>query len=133
MKYCLHNETQCPHGQLIHTSHNSMIQCNGIDIPILSAHNTKDGIPRATAPKWCPLRNEPVRESIRRIIEDPSVAARWGPSRKSHKRLFSDAQVIDIRKRFKKGESQNHIAKIYGVSQGIISGICTGRNYKDVV
>lgn len=131
--FCLHGSIICPSAQMVYTKADSYIRCGEIEIPILSAHNTKDGIPRAIAPKTCPLcKVEPALETIVRIIEDPSVAAKWG-TKKSRKRSLTDAQVFDILTRAEKGEMYKNIAESHGTCIAVISSIMTGRRYTDVV
>jgi hypothetical protein len=131
--YCLHGDEICPQGQIIYSKFDSVIKCGDIIIPVLAAYNTQDGIPRAVAPRSCPMRKREPETVVRIIETEPSIAAKWGPKKKSNKRQFSNAQVIEIRKRAKNGEPQRKIAADYGTSPTVISGICTGRNYKDVI
>lgn len=41
--------------------------------------------------------------------------------------------VIDIKRRLKRGEFQHHIAAIYGLNQGRISEIKNGRRFADIL
>lgn len=133
--YCLHDQTQCPNGQIVHYRHDSVVRCGKTEIPIAAAHNTQDGIPKAEAPESCPLR--PAKKSKKatlHVVEQEPVKTNkcWRRKPRSKFRLFNDDQVIDIRKRAAAGEGSKQIAKSYGVNQSSVCQVINHITYKDV-
>ena len=53
--------------------------------------------------------------------------ARYNPRRK-----LNDAQVLEIKRRTKNGETNTKVANAYGISQGMVSMISNGKRYVNI-
>lgn len=75
------------------------------------------------------------REIALRRVKTPAGRAgleRMWAGMHAKARMFSDAQVRDIRERHARGESANAIGRLYGVNHSSILCIARGESYKNV-
>ena len=82
-------------------------------------------------PEYRKLMSLKMKDRVKNLWKDPSFRkSKSGENAPSSK--LTEEQVIDIKKRLQKEETQSSIAKIYGVSRASISKIKHNKTWKHV-